>query len=546
MTITQFILIVALFNFALSFYVLKTDVKSALNRWFALCSFQLGFWVLLNYFFQLSNSIFVLRAIYAWVPFAVISGFSWISYFKNNQISRTLRALNYLQLAIGLIFAVLMMTSSQMIASVVSYSNYETGFLFRIYSIYMVIVMVAFLAYIVIQYLKSTTELRKQFRLISTGMFIMVSVSALVGVVLPAMGISKYNMLDSPSSVFFVLLGAYSIVNNKFLDIRSAATEIIAYLIIILMFVYLFFIGDSAGIGLKMILFAILIWASWILIRSVRKEIASNVQIEHLAQHLEEDKKELIELDQMKDEFLQMATHELNTPITAIQGKLDMAVREDMCKLDDKQKSFFKPILDQTMRLARLSKDVLNVARIDQHRLTINAAETDINALIAQIVAGFDLKVKEKNNTIAYVPAASLPKLMVDQSKISEVMTNLITNANKFTENGKITVAAKPMEGNILFSVTDTGIGIDKKDQEHLFEKFYQAGRFNADNPQEQQGSGLGLYISQNIINLHGGKMWLESDLGQGSTFYFSLPLEYKEVRQTNKLHSDALNLKVL
>jgi len=275
--------------------------------------------------------------------------------------------------------------------------------------------------------------------------------------------------------------------------------------------------------------------------------LEKNKSLEKQAHQLERDKKELVELDRMKDEFLQMATHELNTPITAIQGRLDMAVRENMCKLNDEQKAFFQPILDQTVRLAHLSKDVLNVARIDQHRLVINPLETDIDPLVSQIVSSLEIKAKEKGNSIAYIPMSkSLPKLTIDQSKIGEVITNLINNANKFTENGKIAVTSKLKDDKVIISVADTGIGIDEKDQKHLFEKFYQAGRFDPNNPQEQQGSGLGLYISQNIVKLHGGEMWLESIKDKGSTFYFSLPLEYKEIKQTTMIHSDGSNLRVL
>jgi len=272
-----------------------------------------------------------------------------------------------------------------------------------------------------------------------------------------------------------------------------------------------------------------------------------NRDLEKQARQLEKDKKDLVELDRMKDEFLQVATHELNTPITAIQGRLDMAVRENMCKLNDEQKSFFQPILDQTVRLAHLSKDVLNVARIDQHRLTINPEETDAASLISQVVSGLEVKTKEKGNTLVYIaPTKPLPQLMIDQSKIGEVLTNLINNANKFTENGKIVVTSKLEGDKIVASVSDTGIGIDQKDQKYVFEKFYQAGRFDPSNPQEQQGSGLGLYISKNIVNLHGGEMWLESVKGKGSTFYFSIPLEYRAIKQSTKIHSDGSNLRVL
>ncbi|MEI6498616.1 MAG: HAMP domain-containing sensor histidine kinase, partial [bacterium] len=272
-----------------------------------------------------------------------------------------------------------------------------------------------------------------------------------------------------------------------------------------------------------------------------------NHNLQKQAHELVKDKKELIELDRMKDEFLQMATHELNTPITAIQGRLDMAVRENMCELTEKQKAFFQPVLDETLRLGRLSRDVLNVARIDQHRLSINAVETDLEVLIKQIISGLEIKIKEKGNSIVYLSkSSSLPRVTVDQSKIGEVLTNLINNANKFTDKGRIAVSTELKKDQIVVAVADSGIGIEEKDKKHLFEKFYQAGRFASQNPQEQQGSGLGLYISKNLVSLHGGTMWHESTKGLGSIFYFSLPREYKEISQKEKIHSDGTGLRVL
>ena len=258
--------------------------------------------------------------------------------------------------------------------------------------------------------------------------------------------------------------------------------------------------------------------------------LEKNTNLEKQAHQLEQDKKELLELDRMKDEFLQMATHELNTPITIIQGKLSMAVEEDLCHLDQKQKDFLVPVLNDTKRLAKLSKDILNTARIDQNRFQINLAETNLDELISKIVSGFEQKAKEKGNSIAYIPMnKSLPKMSIDQAKIGEVVTNLINNANKFTEKGKIAVTSKVKDGKIVVSVSDTGVGISEEDQKHLFEKFYQAGRFDPNNPQEQQGSGLGLYISKKIIELHGGQIHLESEKGKGSTFYFELPINQTE-----------------
>ncbi len=534
MNITQFILIVALFNFILSIFVLKSNFKNPLNKSFSLCAFLLGLWVLLNYLFQKSNSITILRSIYALAPFIILSAVLWITYLKYKKLDKKIIHTNIILVFINLFFAYLMFTNNNMISSVTNYYKYSTGYLFNIYTYYIVMLFLGFLIYLIVEYRKSDTYYRKQLKLITIGMFFVVIISAVVGFVLPAIGITRFNVLDSPSSIIFVLCGAYSIMRHELLDIKSAAAEIIAYALAILMFVVLFVV-DEAGFSLKVLVLLLILFGSYTLIKNIQKELASKKHIEKLNRQLKQDKKDLLELDRMKNEFLQMATHELNTPITAIQGKLDMAVRENLCKLDSEQKAFLEPILNQTTRLGHLSNDILNTARIDQRRLPINRSETDLDALISDTVKNFEIKAKEQGDSIAYIPMSkSLPKLNVDQSKIGEVITNLINNAIKFTEKGKIAVTSKIKDDEVIISVSDTGVGIDKEGQKHLFEKFYQANRFNPDDPQEQQGTGLGLYISRNIVELHGGKMGLISDKDKGSTFYFSLPLEYKKDEAKN------------
>lgn len=391
-------------------------------------------------------------------------------------------------------------------------------------------------------YKSDTSEkLKNQARYVFWAFLILIVLGA--PAYLPAYGISipPFPFL---SGLLFIIILSYAILKHKLLDVKAAGVIFLTFILVLILIANLF----SASLIFKILALTIMLIVGYFLIANIQKESEHAERNEKLAGKLEQDKKELVDLDRMKDEFLQMATHELNTPITVIQGQLDMAIEEDMCKLNNEQKEFLQPILTNTMRLAMLSKDILNVARIDQHRLTINRSDIDLDQLIASIVDGLQIKAKDKAIKLEYTKSEKAPlNIMVDKSKIGEVITNLVNNAIKFTDNGEITVKARDKGENITISVADTGIGIDKEDQEHLFNKFYQVGRFDPNNPQEQQGTGLGLYISKNIIELHGGKIWLESEQGRGTTFYFSLPKEYKECKTENgKLHCDESAVRVL
>lgn len=356
-----------------------------------------------------------------------------------------------------------------------------------------------------------------------------------------------YSQYGYYAVIVFVLMAGYAIIRHRLFSIRLILTEIGILIVTVSLFAQLLTLDNPSARLVNIIVLIFVVYGGLLLIKSVKDEVKRSEQIEKLNYRLEKDKKELLELDRMKDEFLQMATHELNTPITVIQGKLNMAIEEDMCHLDHKQKEFLEPVLNDTMRLADLSKDILNVARIDQNRLKLSVTESDLDSLIASIVSDFDIKAKEQGNSIAYIKLnKTIPKFIFDQTKIGEVISNLINNANKFTKNGKIAVTAKIKDDSVIVSVADTGVGIKKDEQDHLFQKFYQIGRFDPNNPQEQQGSGLGLFISKNIIELHGGRIWLESEEGRGSTFYFSLPLEYKESKEAERLHISPEKVRVL
>ncbi|MCX5713267.1 MAG: ATP-binding protein [Candidatus Omnitrophica bacterium] len=419
----------------------------------------------------------------------------------------------------------------------------DPGVLLPYYGIYLVILFIILGWKLISIYLQAHGIRRIQLGFVMFGLLSTASLALITNMILPLFGIFSLNNMGP---VFTLLLSGsmvYAATKHHLLDIKVIFSEIWALLLVLLVTVWCITNFSIFNFLLLVMVYVIAI----LFIRSVLSEVEKNEDIKKNNRQLEQDKKDLMDLDRMKDEFLQMATHELNTPITVIKGKLNMAIDEDMCHLNDEQKDFLRPVLNDTERLSRLSRDILDTARIDQNRLKINAVEGDLDILIIQLVSGFAVNAKERNNSVNYIPVTRpLPKITFDQTKISEVINNLLTNANKFTENGKIVASAKVQDKFVVISVADTGIGINKEDQNNLFHKFYQAGRFDPEEPQEQQGTGLGLYISRSIVQLHGGKMWLESAQGKGSTFYFSLPLEYHKVVMPSKLHIEAEKLRVL
>ncbi|EKE05324.1 MAG: hypothetical protein ACD_19C00355G0004 [uncultured bacterium] len=227
----------------------------------------------------------------------------------------------------------------------------------------------------------------------------------------------------------------------------------------------------------------------------------------------------LQELDQLKDEFLSLAAHELRTPMTAIKGYSYELMKSP--NLDVKGKEYIERVYKSTERLVNLVNDMLDVSRIESGRIDIKPENIEVTKIIANVVAEFSGKVAEKNLELTFVPLGQTTFTAVaDSAKLIQVMTNLLGNSVKFTpDGGKIGVTIQLKSGFIEVQVTDTGIGIDKEDLSKLFGKFVRAKTGSG-----IQGTGLGLYLSKKLVNLMGGDLWAKSNgAGSGSTFGFTL-----------------------
>ena len=259
----------------------------------------------------------------------------------------------------------------------------------------------------------------------------------------------------------------------------------------------------------------------------LEKEILQRRKAEGL---IREQNERLKELDRMKSEFLSTAAHELRTPLTSILGFSEILLKR---KLDEERKNrFLKIINEESASLSALINDLLDLSRIESGRgFKITKAPIDIKEVIQENVDIFQAQT-DKHIFKVNLPH-DLVKIEADKDKINQVVENLISNAVKFSpEGGKITVSMKENKDELKINVSDNGIGIPEKDLSHIFEKFYRASNASSE---AIGGTGLGLGIIKYIIESHGGRISVESKLGRGSTFSFTLPLESTRVRTERK-----------
>jgi PAS domain S-box-containing protein len=233
------------------------------------------------------------------------------------------------------------------------------------------------------------------------------------------------------------------------------------------------------------------------------------------------------EIDQMKSEFVSLVSHELRTPMVAIKGATDNLLDGLAGELNSAQNSSLLIMRRNIDRLSRLISDLLDIGKIEAGKIQLNKQPVDISFIINDVLLLFQDIARQKNIGLTSSLIENIPKISIDSDKITQVLANLVGNAMKFTpENGKVKIDLSKREDCIQIDVSDTGLGISHKDLNKIFDKFYQVMRI-AGGQEKTKGTGLGLSISKGIIEAHGGKIWVESELGKWSRFSFTLPLEY-------------------
>lgn len=274
--------------------------------------------------------------------------------------------------------------------------------------------------------------------------------------------------------------------------------------------------------------------------RSIRlKSVELERQVTERTRELNQANEQLRRVDEMKNDFLSMVSHEIRTPLNAILGfteliaaKIEKTLLPHMDLTDKKvQKTAEKIgrdlqiILAEGDRLAALVDNLLNISRIESGKTDWQSGRVDISALIDQALAITRPVMEKAGLTVQVDIEAGLPEISGDKNMLIQVLLNLLANAVKFTREGNVKVSARNSEGGVLVAVSDTGPGIAPDQLERVFEQFYQ-GKPQAAGGSENKGIGLGLYICKQIVEKHNGRIWAESQLGQGSTFYFHLPAE--------------------
>ncbi len=227
-------------------------------------------------------------------------------------------------------------------------------------------------------------------------------------------------------------------------------------------------------------------------------------------------------LDETKDEFISMASHQLRTPLTSVKGYLSMVVEGDVGKISKQQKDLLNQAFSSSQRMVYLIADLLNVSRLRTGKFVIENKPTQLADVIEAEMAQLQEVANSKNQTLTYKKPAKFPVMSLDETKIRQVIMNFTDNALHYTpKDGHIEVKLEDLGNSIQFTVVDDGLGVPKNEQHHLFSKFYRAGNAKKARP---DGTGLGLFMAKKVIIAQGGAIIFKSEENKGSTFGFTMP----------------------
>ena len=231
-----------------------------------------------------------------------------------------------------------------------------------------------------------------------------------------------------------------------------------------------------------------------------------------------------MEVDRLKSAFVSHVSHELKTPLTSIKGYVDNLRDRIVGDLNERQEEYLERVGKNTDRLIRMIDDLLNISRIESGKMTLNFSNLIMSELIEEVSRGLRPLATQKKIEMSFMKSDGDDHVMADRDKIEQAVINLVNNAILYTPpGGKVMIYMEHDQGYIKTCIRDTGVGIPTEEQPLIFDRFY---RLEKDSILEPRGTGLGLYITRNVIEMHGGKIWVTSEVGKGSEFTFTLPAE--------------------
>ncbi len=399
------------------------------------------------------------------------------------------------------------------------------GDFYYVYGIY--IILGAFLGYYyLIKSFGSVKDKLKERQLIYIGLGTIFSITCglLFDIILPFTGNFSFYWLGPVLTTIFVISISYAIFKHHLFNIKVITTEIFSIFISVAVLVDALIADSRLELILKLGIFVIVAIFSILLIRGVINEVSSREKITRMARSLKRANVELQKLDKAKSEFISIASHQLRTPLSIIKGFISMILEGFYGSVSDQAKDKLEKSLESNERLIKLVDHLLDLSHMEGGKMKFEFSKISLIKLVESSVEELELQAyKKKLKFVYHLPKAKEIFVRADEEKIRQVVINLIDNAIKYTAKGKIEIFLKKVGDKAVFSVKDTGIGIERGGIKHLFDKFIRGKKVARI---WTEGVGLGLYIARLIIETHHGQIGVKSKgENKGSEFWFKIPI---------------------
>lgn len=542
-----FLIGIASLTVLLVFWVFLADPKNKANRIFSLMGVTFLYWWIGGYFFAFNDNL-EFSLLYGRSLLAVVSlSFGLLYYFVTIFPTEKRYHVTDAFIMILTVFYFFLPLFGDLIVEGVRFTSHGNDPVFgraqMAFYIWIAAVMITIITILIKKYYETPKEIFSKVQYLVFGFVIFLVMNLIFNITFPIVrGSIEFWQLGNFSAIFLLGFTAYAITKHQLFNIKVIATEMIVIVLSIVLFVEIFISSNVFESIIKAIIWLLATYGGYQLIKAVKIEIKQREDLGVLAKELKEANEHLKDMDKLKDDFLSMASHELNTPIAAIEGYLSMILQEGLGgEIPAKARKYLESVFASSQRLAHLVKDLLNVSRIESGRIHIIYEQKQIADVIDQSVMEVMSKAKEAKHTLVFEkPKKALPLTWLDVTRITEILINILGNSIKYTpDGGKITVRAVTDASKIVVSVEDNGKGIPKERTEAVFEKFTQVDVMK----DEVKGTGLGMYIAKKFIELMNGKIWLKSDgTNKGTTFYFSLPIIKSKPADPHEGESEVLH----